>query len=117
MPRGNPQNLNPVRSNEEARKRGRAGGIKSGEIRRQRKTLRDELLALLSAGNTQNEISLALIQEARSGNNAGSVTKAFETIRDTIGEKPADKIIVAEVSQDIINDIEKTVLEDDDDTK
>jgi len=119
MPRGNPQNLIPSTklSKEEARKRSSNGGKKSGEVRRARKTLREELLALLSDGDTQSKMSLALIEEALSGNKAGSVTKAFETIRDTIGEKPADKIIVAEVSQDIIDDIEKTVLEDDDDTK
>ena len=47
---------------------------------------------MLSDGDIQEKISLALINEAISGNNAGSVTKAFEVIRDTIGEKPADKV-------------------------
>lgn len=108
MPRGNPQNLVPVtkRSKEEARKISSNGGKKSGEARRKRKTLREELLALLSDGDTQHEISLALIQEAKEGNNAGSVTKAFETIRDTIGEKPVDKIVVAEVDQTVIDEVE-----------
>jgi len=119
MPRGNPQNMKPFNTltEKEQKKLASKGGKKSGEVRRARKTLREELLALLSDGDTQSKMSLALIEEALSGNKAGSVTKAFETIRDTIGEKPADKIIVAEVSQDIIDDIEKTVLEDDDDTK
>lgn len=31
------ENLKPVRSKEEARERGRAGGIKSGEARRRKK--------------------------------------------------------------------------------
>lgn len=92
MPRNGTKNLKPVQSKEEAKKRGRAGGIKSGQVRRERKTLRDQLLALLSSGNMQDQIVLALINEAINGNNAGSVTKAFETIRDTIGEKPADKV-------------------------
>lgn len=35
----NPQNLNPVRTKEEARRRGRNGGIKSGEARRKKKSL------------------------------------------------------------------------------
>ena len=87
MPRGNTQNLNPVLSKEEAKKRGRAGGIKSGQVRRERKTLRDELLALLSAGNTQKDMNLALIAKALSGD-----TKAYEVVRDTIGEKPIDKV-------------------------
>lgn len=74
-------------STEEARKRGKAGGIKSGEVRRQRKTLREELLALLSQGKTQEKMSLALIEKAMNGD-----TKAFEVIRDSIGEKQTDKI-------------------------
>ena len=92
MPRNGTKNLKPVQSKDEAKKRGRAGGIKSGQVRRERKTLRDQLLALLSSGNMQDQIVLALINEAIHGNNAGSVTKAFETIRDTIGEKLPDKV-------------------------
>lgn len=57
---------------------------KSAEKRQERKALKDELIALLSAGKTQEKISLALIQEALDGN-----VKAFEVIRDTIGEKPS----------------------------
>lgn len=101
MPRGNPQNLNKVRSTEEAKKRGRAGGIKSGQVRRERKTLREELLALLSAGNTQKDMNLAIIAKALEGD-----VKAYEVVRDTIGEKPVDKIMVAEVDQTIIDEVE-----------
>lgn len=108
MPRGNPQNLIPSTklSKEEARKRSSNGGKKSGQVRRARKTLREELLAILSDGDVQSRMSLALINEALNGNNAGSVTKAFETVRDTIGEKPVDKVIVADVDQNIINEVE-----------
>lgn len=35
----NEQNLKPIQTESEAREKGRAGGIKSGEVRRQRKTL------------------------------------------------------------------------------
>ncbi len=80
-------NLKPVRTKEEARKRGKNGGKASGEARRERKALKEELLLLLSKGNTQEKLSLALIKQAMNGN-----TKAFEVIRDTIGEKPVDKI-------------------------
>ena len=82
----NEQNLRPCEyklSQEEAKK----GGIKSGEARRARKTLKEELLFLLSQGNTQEKISLAQLQKALNGD-----TKAFEVIRDTIGEKPTDKV-------------------------
>ena len=85
-------NLRPVSSTEEARERGRKGGLASGKARRKRKTLKEELLLMLSDGDIQEKISLALINEAINGNNAGSVTKAFEVIRDTIGERPVEKV-------------------------
>lgn len=107
MPRGNPQNLNKVRSTEEAKKRGRAGGIKSGQVRRERKTLREGLLALLSAGKTQEDMNLALIARALTGD-----VKAYEVIRDTIGEKPIDKVMVAEVDQNVINEVEAMINDD-----
>ena len=65
---------------------------KSVEVRRARKTLREELLALLSAGDTQERIATSLIDEAINGNRAGSVKGAFEAIRDTVGEKPKDNL-------------------------
>lgn len=81
----NNDNLVPVKDGEEAKIRGRNGGIKSGIARRARKTLKEELLLLLSSGDTLEKISLAIIQEALNGN-----VKAFESIRDTIGEKPRE---------------------------
>ena len=89
----NEQNLKPVRSKEEARERGSKGGKKSGEARREKKLLKEELMLLLAQGNTQAKISLALIEEAIKGN-----VKAFEVIRDTIGEKPINKQEVTGVS-------------------
>jgi hypothetical protein len=82
----NNNNLEPVRSKEEARERGSKGGKKSGEKRREKKLLKEELMLLLAQGDTQSKISLALIEEAIKGN-----VKAFEVIRDTIGEKPINK--------------------------
>ena len=81
----NNDNLVPIKNGEEAKIRGRNGGIKSGIAKRARKTLKEELLLLLSSGDTQEKISLAIIQEALNGN-----VKAFESIRDTIGEKPRE---------------------------
>lgn|GEM_PF-2028745 len=86
----------PFQPGEEQRERSRIAGKRSAEVRAARKTLREELLALLqvtskdSEGNehTQQEhISAALIREARGGN-----VRAFETIRDTIGEKAPERI-------------------------
>lgn len=83
----NEKNLKPVRSTSEARKKGKAGGIKSGKVRAERKTLKEELLLLLAQGNTQNKMSLALLKKAMNGD-----IRAYEVIRDTVGEKPTDKI-------------------------
>ena len=80
------------RTTEEQRAIASAGGKASVEARRKRKTLKEELLLMLSDGDIQEKISLALINEAINGNNAGSVTKAFEDIRDTIGERPVEKV-------------------------
>lgn len=114
MPRNGTKNLIPLnkRTKEEQKKISQAGAIKSRDNRRARKTLREELLALLSSGDVQNRISLALIQEAMDGNKAGSVTKAFEVVRDTIGEKPVDKVVVAEVDQSIIDEVERMMADD-----
>lgn len=89
----NSENLKPnsVRTPSERRENAKKAGIKSGEVRRARKTLKEELLLLLESGNTQNKISLALIKKALKGD-----IKAFEVIRDTIGEKPVDKQLTVE---------------------
>ena len=83
------ENLIPTseRSKDEVREIGRKGGIASGEARRRRKTLKEELIALLEVNDNNNKISLAVLQKALNGD-----IQAFTTIRDTIGEKPKDEI-------------------------
>lgn len=83
------ENLKPFtseQSREEAAKNGKKGGIKSGEVRRARRTLKEELLFLLEQGDTQEKVNLAMIKQALKGN-----VKAYALIRDTIGEKPVEK--------------------------
>lgn len=86
------------KTSEEAREAGRKGGKKSVQVRRERKTLREELLKLLmeevpgkngTSRPAQEAISTALMKQAISGN-----IKAFEVIRDTIGEKPVENVNV-----------------------
>ena len=72
-----------TRTTEEQREIARMGGIASGKARAARKTFKEELLLLLANGDTQEKISLALLQKAMNGD-----TKAFEVLRDTVGEKP-----------------------------
>jgi hypothetical protein len=109
MPRNGTKNLKPMsqRSKEEVKKISSKGGKRSGEVRRARKTLREELLAMLSVGDTQNQMTLALLEKAKDGD-----TKAFEVVRDTIGEKPVDKVMVAEVDQNIINEVEAMISDE-----
>lgn len=71
----------------------RKAQAKATEVKREKKLLKEELMLLLAQGNTQAKISLALIEEAIKGN-----VKAFEVIRDTIGEKPVNKQEVTGVS-------------------
>ena len=73
------------------------GGKASGEVRRKKKQLRDELEVLLAITDNndktiQEKICFALIKKASEGD-----TKAFEIIRDTIGQKPIDVIQKTEI--------------------
>lgn len=90
----NEQNLKPL--NTRAKKVQREIQSKGGKARakkvQERKTLKEELLLLLETNNYNQKISLALIKEALAGN-----VRAFNSIRDTIGEKPVENI---EVNQD-----------------
>jgi len=100
----NEQNLIPLnkRSKEvqrEIQEKGRQAN--KAKIER-RKTLREELLALLEKGDMQKKMSLSIIQKAIKGD-----TKAYEIIRDTVGEKPKD-VIDANVNTEI-----KVMIEDD----
>lgn len=117
MPRGNKDNLiKPSdRTSEELREMTRKGGIKSGEARRRKKTMREALEMMLfhtklneqtkqmlkAEGvsdvedmNHQMVITRSLIAKAESGD-----VQAYNAICSMIGEKPADKM---EVSGDLI---------------
>ena len=114
-------NLKPVRSKSEARKRGIAGGKKSGEARRKKKLLKECLDELLQREweNRNGEkmagseaISIAVFKKALAGD-----LKAYELVRDTAGQKPIDKVMLAEVDQTTINEVEAMVLGEQDDNK
>lgn len=86
----NPQNLVSFTSDQDreaAARNGRKGGIASGEAKRRRKSLREQLEILLENGNTQESVAVALVKRAMCGD-----VRAFEVLRDTIGEKPVDKV-------------------------
>lgn len=110
----NPDNIKPIRSTKEARKRGRNGGIASGKARREKKLLKDCLDELLQKEweNRQGEkmsgseaISVAVFKKALAGD-----MKAFEIVRDTSGQGVVQKVMVAEVEQSTIEEVENMVL-------
>ena len=93
----------------------KAGGKASAESRKRKKLLReciDELLAkeYTSDGKTltgSEALAVTLMKKAMKGD-----VKAFEVLRDTAGEKPVEKVMVAEVEQSIIDEVEKMVNDD-----
>jgi hypothetical protein len=93
MPNAKNLKANSERTPKERKELAQKAGKKSGEARREKKLLKEELMLLLAQGKTQEKISLALIEEAIKGN-----VKAFEVIRDTIGEKPVNKQEIEGVS-------------------
>ena len=100
------ENLIPMneRTKEEQREIAKKGGIASGEARREKKLLRELLEDALSKGTeTDNEyvnITLALIKEANKGN-----VKAYEVIRDTLGQKPKEEIEITDVTNKKFDEI------------
>ena len=89
----NDSNLQPVQTKEEARERGRNGGIKSGEVRREKKLFKEAIERKLGA--SIDSIISAMIAKASDGD-----VSASTFLRDTIGEKPTDKV-QADVNTDI----------------
>ncbi len=83
-------NLLPIRSEKEARSKGRKGGKASGEARRRKKTMRELLEIAMERPQgdktTAEAITVALLEKALSGD-----VKAYEVVRDTLGENPKVK--------------------------
>lgn len=109
----NSRNLRPGEyklSQEEAKK----GGIASGESRRRKRDLRQALEMLLEKeykngkGETitgTEAVAAKLFEQAMKGN-----IKAFETLRDTVGQKPVEKVMLAEVEPEIVEEVERAVM-------
>lgn len=108
----NEQNLRPGEyqlTQEEAKK----GGIASGEARRRKRDIRLALEALLEKEYKGKDgkfvsgaeaIAIKQMEKALKGD-----TKAFEVVRDTVGQKPTEKIVVSEVDQTVIDEVERMV--------
>lgn len=89
----NDSNLKPFNdlTESEQRELARKGGKKSAEVRKQKKLLKELLEEALEketkTGNQAIDITNALIKKAKKGN-----VKAYEVIRDTLGQKPTENI-------------------------
>lgn len=121
--KGNINNLipNSDRSPEEVRENGRKGGINSGETRRKKKLMKDQIELLLSlplkdknakdrlkklgidGDNLDNQmvIIISMWQKALKGD-----VKAFNTLRDTVGEKPKEVIEVSKGIEETTKEID-----------
>lgn len=110
MPIKNEEKGQFKKGSKETVEKGRKGGIASGIAKRRKKELRECLEELLERdiktrdGKTMTgaeAISAKLFQKALNGD-----VRAFEVLRDSAGQKPIEKIQVAEVDQATIDDVE-----------
>jgi len=99
----NEQNLRTL-TTDEAREIGSKGGKASAEARRKKKDLRLALEMLLEKdfkdknGKTitgTEAITAKLFEKAMKGD-----VRAFETLRDTVGQKPVDKVEVTQIDKE-----------------
>ena len=88
---------------EERTANARKAGKASGEAR----NLKARLKEWAEDGGYEKMLTMADEQIAE-GN-----TKMWELIRDTIGEKPVDRVQIQEIDQNIIDEVEAMVFEDD----
>lgn len=75
------------------------GGRASGEARREKKLFQNAVLAALQAKGDSGKEILAEIVAAQIKKALEGDTRAFDSLRDTSGEKPTDKV-EAQVSSD-----------------
>lgn len=111
----NVKNLKPCEyklSQEEAKK----GGRNSVKARREKKMLRECLEELMSAEvgvdkdgkkiDGATAISTRLFRKALDGD-----VRAFEVLRDTLGQKPVERVMVSDVDPDVVNEVENIVAQ------
>ena len=114
----NEQNLvpNSARTPTQRRENARKAGKASAQARKRKKDLREALEMLLEKdfkdknGNVLSGtevITAKLFEKASKGD-----VRAFETIRSTVGQDPVQKVMIAEVDQNVIDEVESAVLGD-----
>ena len=100
---------------EERREKARNAGIASGEARRKKKELKEYLEILMSrdagrdsSGNKITSAEAMAITAVKAAMNGD--WRAWELVRDTAGQKPVEKVMIAEVDQAVIDEVERIVL-------
>jgi len=123
-------NLRPFKNEEEAREAGKKGGKKSGEVRRRKRAMRETLEIILSMALSSDEArELTDIEDIKAfaeanGKNitvqdamllkqvqlalAGS-PRSFEIVRDTVGEKPKERIETNQEALDKLDEVLKNI--------
>ena len=108
----NEQNLR-VPTSSEARENGKKGGIASGEARRAKKSLREAMQILMEADLTGKDGKTMTGTEAMAAKAFQAALKgdwkAWELVRDTSGQKPVERVMVADVEPSVIAEVEAMV--------
>jgi hypothetical protein len=104
-----------VPTSEQAREYGQKGGLASVESKRRKREIREYMQGLLdsvvSKDKDGKEIIGAEAMAMRVFKAAlGGDWKAWELARDTAGQKPIEKIMVADVDAEVVEQIENMVL-------
>lgn len=109
--KGNPETQ--FQSGRQAVEAGRKGGIASGEAKRRRKTFAEAFEAFLASDHTDKKgvtkNGLDILSEAVLGKAVKGDLKAFELIRDTVGEKPVEKVAKVEISAETRSKVDALV--------
>ena len=106
MPKGNIENLRTP-STEEAREMQLKSAQKRSQNIKERKLIRAVIEERLGNKDLE-EIVDNLIARAKEN------SKDFETLQAAIGQKPVDKVVVADVEKTIVDEVEKMVKDETD---
>lgn len=91
----------------------RKGGQKSGKARRAKKSLREAMQILMEADLTGKDGKTMTGTEAMAAKAFQAALKgdwkAWELVRDTAGQKPVERVMVADVEPSVIAEVEAMV--------
>ena len=115
MPKKRPPNAEATefRAGEQQVEIARQGGVASGIARREKKSLREAMQVLMDADLTGKDGKTMTGTEAMAAKAFQAALKgdwkAWELVRDTAGQKPVDRVMVADVEPSVIAEVEAMV--------